>query len=399
MSDRLTFLRAIRASPDDDTVRLVFADWLDEHDDPLGGFIRVQIELEPIRFRIDDPRAVELHAREDELLRKHRDEWIGDADDLMSTWDFGPVFRRGFPEYACLSLNTFLIRGEALFVALPTLRNVALYGVANRCDELTLCPLLAKLTTLEIADWPTRDDAAALAVSPHLENISRFKLWVGGDPQFLREFVRQSKGIRPREIELVQVRGGAMCLSADVARELNNEADALAREMGEHLGHQVVRVTRPFERLFPLNGKVAWNIHAGHLLDGRSALVAGNFVNWMFITFTRDGRIQDVTLRNSAFPVDAGHILDIERRLALQSAFGDWVEDLQLEPGLIWVREFAIENLRINLWPEQPQGWTPDDWRVHLRDAWNWLERHDFVIYWDDEAWANWRGAIHSSLA
>lgn len=40
------FIRNIVASPDDDTLRLVFADWLDEHDQPeRAEFIRIQIEL------------------------------------------------------------------------------------------------------------------------------------------------------------------------------------------------------------------------------------------------------------------------------------------------------------------------------------------------------------------
>ena len=39
------FLAAICANPDDDAPRLVYADWLDEHGDPRGEFIRVQVEL------------------------------------------------------------------------------------------------------------------------------------------------------------------------------------------------------------------------------------------------------------------------------------------------------------------------------------------------------------------
>src|SRR5207244_2028609 len=39
------FLARIRAFPDDDAPRLVFADWLDEQNDPRGAFIRVQIAL------------------------------------------------------------------------------------------------------------------------------------------------------------------------------------------------------------------------------------------------------------------------------------------------------------------------------------------------------------------
>lgn len=37
MTDRAAFLAAVRAAPDDDTARLVFADWLDESGDPQGA--------------------------------------------------------------------------------------------------------------------------------------------------------------------------------------------------------------------------------------------------------------------------------------------------------------------------------------------------------------------------
>lgn len=47
---RSQLLREIAASPDDDTLRLAFADWLDEHGDPADAdraeFVRVQCELE-----------------------------------------------------------------------------------------------------------------------------------------------------------------------------------------------------------------------------------------------------------------------------------------------------------------------------------------------------------------
>jgi uncharacterized protein (TIGR02996 family) len=47
MSEREALLAAIKANPDDDTVRLVFADWLDEHggerDRDWASFIRVSV--------------------------------------------------------------------------------------------------------------------------------------------------------------------------------------------------------------------------------------------------------------------------------------------------------------------------------------------------------------------
>ena len=46
MTDEQAFLNALKANPADDTTRLVYADWLDEHGDPLRAeFIRVQCEL------------------------------------------------------------------------------------------------------------------------------------------------------------------------------------------------------------------------------------------------------------------------------------------------------------------------------------------------------------------
>jgi uncharacterized protein (TIGR02996 family) len=39
MSDDLGFLRDIIAHPDDPVPRLVYADWLDERDDPRGEFL------------------------------------------------------------------------------------------------------------------------------------------------------------------------------------------------------------------------------------------------------------------------------------------------------------------------------------------------------------------------
>ncbi|MBY0461450.1 MAG: TIGR02996 domain-containing protein, partial [Gemmataceae bacterium] len=44
MSDRAALLKAILDDPDDDTARLVFADWLDEHGEGRrAAYIRAQV--------------------------------------------------------------------------------------------------------------------------------------------------------------------------------------------------------------------------------------------------------------------------------------------------------------------------------------------------------------------
>jgi uncharacterized protein (TIGR02996 family) len=52
------FLRAVLAAPDDDTPRLAFADWLDEHGEPeRAEFIRVQCRLARLGHDPDGCRA------------------------------------------------------------------------------------------------------------------------------------------------------------------------------------------------------------------------------------------------------------------------------------------------------------------------------------------------------
>jgi uncharacterized protein (TIGR02996 family) len=65
------FLQDIIESPDDDSLRLIYADFLDERGDPRGEFIRVQCEL--ARLSAANPRRTELVARERELLEQHEE--------------------------------------------------------------------------------------------------------------------------------------------------------------------------------------------------------------------------------------------------------------------------------------------------------------------------------------
>ena len=67
MSDEAAFLMAIQSRPRDDLPRLVFADWLDERDDPRGDFIRLHLALSAAAPDHPDRVAAE---HELSLLRK-----------------------------------------------------------------------------------------------------------------------------------------------------------------------------------------------------------------------------------------------------------------------------------------------------------------------------------------
>jgi uncharacterized protein (TIGR02996 family) len=86
------FRQAIRETPDDDAPRLIYADWLDDQDDPVRSaraeFIRVQCAR--ARLEPDDDRQSEQQARERRLFVQHARSW-GEGLDLSR-------FRRGFVE-------------------------------------------------------------------------------------------------------------------------------------------------------------------------------------------------------------------------------------------------------------------------------------------------------------
>lgn len=71
LSDHEAFLRAIYDAPDDDTPRLVYADFLEEAGDPdRAALIRVQCRLAVLRDAAGAAEWQELQARERELLGK-----------------------------------------------------------------------------------------------------------------------------------------------------------------------------------------------------------------------------------------------------------------------------------------------------------------------------------------
>lgn len=72
--EELALLAAIRAEPQDNTPRLVYADWLDEHDQPARAeFIRIQVEAEG--HHLDPARRAELNVRAQVLLAEHWTDW------------------------------------------------------------------------------------------------------------------------------------------------------------------------------------------------------------------------------------------------------------------------------------------------------------------------------------
>jgi uncharacterized protein (TIGR02996 family) len=119
VTERDALLAAIRARPADDTARLVFADWLDEHGEPQRAeFVRLQIEA--ARLAPHDPRVREIEDRTALLIGHRRKEWEGPVRDLLPGARL--EFRRGFVDSVVTDAALFLRHTAELRTAAPLSR-------------------------------------------------------------------------------------------------------------------------------------------------------------------------------------------------------------------------------------------------------------------------------------
>jgi uncharacterized protein (TIGR02996 family) len=105
MDDRDAFLAAIIENPDDDALRLVYADWLEERgtdsDVARARLIRLQVEVD--RQPSDDDRLAANTAECDRLIEQYWREWTyGFRTDRTAAYFYKDSFRRGFLPYWCL---------------------------------------------------------------------------------------------------------------------------------------------------------------------------------------------------------------------------------------------------------------------------------------------------------
>jgi uncharacterized protein (TIGR02996 family) len=167
MDDGAALMRAILREPEEDTPRLVYADWCDEQDRHLSRvraeFIRVQVEIARLPGEEQCPQCYAAHfggqrtngpcrcsARLRALRRREYELWQGDlltpewglpASDGKWGWHVTPRrdsqagppvahLERGFVESVRCSTAAFLAQAKAIFRAHPVIR-VTLSGVVR----------------------------------------------------------------------------------------------------------------------------------------------------------------------------------------------------------------------------------------------------------------------------
>jgi uncharacterized protein (TIGR02996 family) len=192
------FLGDIVANIDDDTPRLVYADWLTENGrDDRAEFIRVQVER--ARLPAWDAAQVRLRLREQELLAQHGEAWLAELPAIVGAkWE---GFRRGivaevsFASFEAMRQSAHACRAvapvEAVTVRWPRkreaegqtspiaeLRELSLTGRPDREEEiiwLADSPQLATLRRLTARGlWS--DALTRLVASPHLAALKALRL-------------------------------------------------------------------------------------------------------------------------------------------------------------------------------------------------------------------------------
>jgi uncharacterized protein (TIGR02996 family) len=154
MPDESSLIQAILASPEDDSARLAYADWLSERGNPRGELIRVQVTL---ARGVSDTAA--LQEQERELLARHQEEWLAELVTFGCNWEFD----RGFVSKGAIAASTFRDQSAAIFRAAPLLRSV-------RFTHVSEC--------LNFLDWTALETLTALDLSGQLlDDPEGWRLW------------------------------------------------------------------------------------------------------------------------------------------------------------------------------------------------------------------------------
>ena len=114
---------AIIEAPDDDSPRLIYADWLEEQGDLRAEFIRLQCQAATID-EVDQSCLLRSQQLENENYRV----WTNEIENLPVS---NPIFRRGFIEEVTMTANQFVKKLDVVLDQLPLLTCVRVKAVSR----------------------------------------------------------------------------------------------------------------------------------------------------------------------------------------------------------------------------------------------------------------------------
>jgi uncharacterized protein (TIGR02996 family) len=172
MTDRDILYRAVLENPEDDTLRLVYADALEESGDPRrAAFVREQVELS--RVPEYDPLWVRARGRRPALDPR----WTAELE-LPEGLDWArDPFRRGLPGAVQARDGTaFAACAEELFARYPIESlELAVVRVADT-RAFAECPWVQRLRALSLIQGASGQAVTRLLASPHLVHLAELRI-------------------------------------------------------------------------------------------------------------------------------------------------------------------------------------------------------------------------------
>jgi len=207
-------LEQIARHPDDDSIRLAYAAWLDQEGDPRGEYVRMQVEA--AQWEEGNWHRDELLSESEDLLQLHADRWLERLAPLQIEFH-SLTFRRGVIHGVFVTLEWFLEHAATLFDRAPTIQagrfmfpnavchlSDTILKMAVEADPtgevmwhprkvlgrnkpatpgqvlisaLAACPQLARLRRVDVGmSGLTCNDIMAFAKSPYLHDLEELDL-------------------------------------------------------------------------------------------------------------------------------------------------------------------------------------------------------------------------------
>jgi len=144
MASNTALYQSILQNPDDDAVRLIYADWLEENGDPpRAEFIRAQIYLSTMDRA--EPQFEELQLRVAALLQANRSKW----EEEVPRWARDHVdFKRGFVEQIRCTAKDWIRGAKGLWREVPV-RSLHLARASSGLDALLGHTTMTRLRGLQ----------------------------------------------------------------------------------------------------------------------------------------------------------------------------------------------------------------------------------------------------------
>lgn len=173
MSDRDALLRAIGEHPEEDTPRLMYADWLEENGDPdRAGFVRAQVEL--ARPGLEPGERYPAVRRNVHYLTNFVRQWHAELPRIDGI-EWGDFNRGLVEEVRAATERAVVVHAHEVF-AVPGVHVLRLWRLDSG-RVLGAVPELERLRSFRLISGATAGALGDLFASPHLSRLKVLDLY------------------------------------------------------------------------------------------------------------------------------------------------------------------------------------------------------------------------------